>query len=169
MDRRGLLRTLAGALAVGGLAGCSGGGGEASTETTAPATTAAETLRPRSTTTSGGRFGAWFANTANYEEVADRTGQSEATVQVGASGNGGNLAYEPAAVVVDSGTTVVWEWTGDGGQHNVVDREDEFESTLTEAAGHTFEYTVSTPGTRLYFCVPHRSVGMRGAVVVEEN
>lgn len=171
MDRRRYLWTLAATLTVGAAAGCSGGGGSdtETTVTTEAATTARETLRPRETVTTGGPFGAWFADTDNYDGPVDLTGQATVTVAVGAGGNSGNLAYEPAAVVVDPQTTVVWEWTGNGGQHNVVHREGAFESALTDEAGHTYRSQFRTPGTRLYFCVPHRSLGMRGAVVVEEN
>jgi plastocyanin len=46
--------------------------------------------------------------------VADMTEQSEVTVETGAEGNGGNFAFEPAAIRIDTGTTVVWKWTGQG-------------------------------------------------------
>jgi hypothetical protein len=38
----------------------------------------------------------------------DLRGSSEVTVEVGASGNGGALAYGPAGIWVDPGTTVTW-------------------------------------------------------------
>ena len=44
------------------------------------------------------------------------------TISVGASGNGGNFAYAPSAVVISTGTDVEWPWTGDGGAHNVAAR-----------------------------------------------
>ncbi|TVT94158.1 plastocyanin/azurin family copper-binding protein, partial [Haloferax volcanii] len=50
----------------------------------------------------------------------DLRGQSEVTIEVGAEGNGGALAFSPAGVWIDTGTTVTWEWTGEGGGHNVV-------------------------------------------------
>ncbi|ESP90042.1 halocyanin 2 [Candidatus Halobonum tyrrellensis G22] len=30
------------------------------------------------------------------------------------------MAFDPAAVAVDAGTTVTWEWTGRGGEQDVV-------------------------------------------------
>jgi halocyanin-like protein len=112
-------------------------------------------------------YGDWFADVENYEETVDRRGQSEVTVEVGAQGNGGAFAFEPAAVRVDPGTTVVFEWTGEGGQHNVVSEDGEsFESELTEQAGFTFEHTFEEEGVTTYFCEPHRSLGMKGAVAV---
>ncbi|PSQ36389.1 halocyanin domain-containing protein [Halobacteriales archaeon SW_10_66_29] len=96
--------------------------------------------------------------------LEDMTGEDEATVEVGAGSNG--LAFSPAAVRVDSGTTVTWEWTGEGGAHNVVHEEGEFESELQEEQGTTFEHTFEEEGNFLYYCNPHRSQGMKGAVVV---
>jgi len=64
---------------------------------------------------------------------------------------------------------VVWEWTGQGGQHNVVaDSGADFESELADEEGATFEQTVEEDALVTYFCRPHDSVGMRGVVVVGE-
>ncbi|ELZ59842.1 MULTISPECIES: halocyanin domain-containing protein [unclassified Haloferax] len=113
-------------------------------------------------------FGGWFDRTQNYDGVHDLTGQDSVTVAVGAAGNGGGYAFAPAAVQVSPGTTVVWEWTGNGGTHNVVNREDGlFESELTVSEGHTFEYTFEESGEYNYVCVPHETLGMVGVVVVE--
>lgn len=113
-------------------------------------------------------FGGWFDRTGNYDGVHDLTGQDSVTVAVGAAGNGGGYAFAPAAVRVSPGTTVVWEWTGNGGTHNVVNREDGlFESELTVSEGHTFEYTFEDSGEYRYVCVPHETLGMVGVVVVE--
>ena len=96
--------------------------------------------------------------------LEDMTGEDEATVEVGAGSNG--LAFSPAAIQVDSGTTVTWEWTGEGGAHNVVHEDGEFESDLQEEDGATFEHTFEEEGNFLYYCNPHRSQGMKGAVIV---
>jgi halocyanin-like protein len=112
-------------------------------------------------------YGGWFEDVSNYEETVDRRGQSEVTVEVGTQGNGGAFAYEPAAVRVDPGTTVTWEWTGEGGQHNVVTEDgEEMESELVAESGFTFEHTFEGEGVTTYFCEPHRSLGMKGAVAV---
>ena len=111
-------------------------------------------------------FDGWFDDVSNYDGVVDRTGESEVTVEVGASGNGGNFAFGPAAVRVDPGTTVVWEWTGNGGSHNVVADDGSFESEMVGDAGHTFEQTFEQAGVSKYVCTPHETMGMKGAVVV---
>jgi len=118
-------------------------------------------------TAQSGPFGGWMSDVGNYEGVVDATGQSEVTVTVGASGNGGNFAFGPAAVQVDPGTTVLWEWNGEGGQHNVVAEEGgDFESELAAEAGITFEQTFESEGIVKYYCTPHRALGMKGVVVV---
>ena len=98
-------------------------------------------------------------------EAVDRTGVDTTDVVVGA-GNG--LEYDPAAVVVDAGTRVVWEWTGNGGGHDVRSVDGVFESDLVEEAGHTFEYTFTEPGVYEYVCTPHQTQGMTGSVEVRE-
>jgi halocyanin-like protein len=101
----------------------------------------------------------------------DLRGQSEVTVEVGASGNGGALAFAPAGIWVDPGTTVTWEWTGEGGGHNVIS--DEGPASLDSGAavseaGETYEHTFSEDQTGItkYYCSPHEALGMLGAVAV---
>ncbi len=115
---------------------------------------------------SGPDYGDWFGDTSNFDGTYDFTGKSEVTVQVGAQGNGGNLAFSPAAIRVDPGTTVVWEWTGKGSTHNVVADDGSFESDMYSAAGKTFSHEFGSEGTYKYFCQPHKMMGMKGAVVV---
>jgi halocyanin-like protein len=112
-------------------------------------------------------FGGYLDDVGNFDgSVTDATGQSEVTVGVGTEGNGGNLAFDPPAVHVDAGTTVVWEWTGEGGSHNVIHEGGNFESELTAEGGFTFEHTFESDGIYNYYCQPHRSLGMKGSVVV---
>ncbi len=111
----------------------------------------------------------WLSDTSNFDGVVDRTGQSSVTVEVGVEANGGAFGFGPAAIRVSPGTTVTWEWTGNGSAHNVVDADGAFESELTDAAGHTFEHTFSETGTYTYSCTPHETLGMKGAVIVERG
>jgi halocyanin-like protein len=98
-------------------------------------------------------------------EAIDRTGEERVTVAVGAETG---FAFAPAHVVVDAGTTVVWEWTGAGGVHNVIDRGGAFESDLTGEEGHAFEHAFPDPGVFEYVCTPHQTRGMEGTVEVVE-
>lgn len=112
-------------------------------------------------------FGGWLDSTANYNGVTDKTGTSEVTVSVGAEGNNGPYAFAPPAITIGTGTTVTWGWTGEGGSHDVVAQDGTFESELSAKKGHTFERTFDSSGTYKYFCEPHKSMGMKGVVVVE--
>jgi halocyanin-like protein len=134
--------------------GSGGGGGSESQATPVPA-----------------EYGDWFSDVGNYDgETVDERGTDSVTVEVGAQGNGGGFAFAPPAVRVSPGTTVTWEWTGEGGQHNVVAEEGaDFESELTAEAGFTFEHTFEEPGVVTYYCDPHRALGMKGAVVVDPS
>ena len=127
----------------------------------------AATAAAAGTATAQASFDGWMSDVGNYSEVTDATGQDEVSITVGAEGNGGNFAFGPAAVQVDPGTTIIWEWNGKGGQHNVVAEEGgEFESELVTEAGFTFEQTLESEGVVKYFCQPHRALGMKGVVVV---
>jgi halocyanin-like protein len=112
-------------------------------------------------------FDGYLSETSNYDGVVDRTGTSETTVEVGVDANGGAFGYGPAAIRVDAGTTVVWEWTGKGALHNVVSEDGSIESEQTDEEGYTFSHTFEESGTTKYYCTPHRSLGMKGVVVVE--
>jgi halocyanin-like protein len=108
-------------------------------------------------------FGGYLDGANLYEgSVEDLRGQSSVTVDVGA---GSGFAFGPPAIHVDPGTTVTWEWTGNGGAHNVVANGGAFDSGSTQQSG-TFEYTFEEDATHTYYCVPHEGAGMKGAVVV---
>lgn len=113
----------------------------------------------------------YLGNANQYNgSLTDATGQSEVTIDVGAGANG--FAFSPAAVRVDSGTTITWEWTGKGMGHNVVSVDGSatsFDSggTVSEA-GHTFQQTFDSAGVQRYECVPHATTGMLGAIDVVE-
>jgi serine/threonine-protein kinase len=105
-----------------------------------------------------------------YEgEAADETGSDSVSIAVGAGDVG--LAYDPACVRVDSGTEVTWEWTGEGGAHNVVSTDNsatEFNSgEAVDSDSETFSQTFDSAGNQLYYCTPHRANGKVGAVIVE--
>lgn len=109
----------------------------------------------------------------------DLRGEDQVTVEVGASGKyGGNLAFSPAAIWIDPGTTVIWEWTGEGGRHVIktVDGPAMLDSHPGETnpnytAGSTYEHTFTEDETGVtnYECTPHGSLGGKGAVAVGEN
>jgi halocyanin-like protein len=154
MNRRDFLRTAA-----------AGAGGSAA------AAGAAAPAAAQETTEGGGGgggepdFGGWLDDVGNFNGVEDMRGNDQVTVQVGTEANGGPYGYTPAAVHVDAGTTIQFEWTGNQ-EHNVVHQDGEFESDLYTAAGVNYEYTFEEDGIYNYYCTPHRGLGMKGSVVV---
>ena len=104
-----------------------------------------------------------------YEgSIIDYTGEDEVTVDVGAGDIG--FAFGPPAIRIDAGTTVVWEWTGEGGAHNVVSEDasaTQFNSgDPIDEQGYTFEETFEEAGIQLYYCTPHRGNGKLGGIDV---
>ncbi|WP_318569853.1 halocyanin domain-containing protein [Salinigranum marinum] len=159
--RRRVLRTGA-ALGIAVVAGCSGGG-----ESGGGTDGSDGDGNAGGGDSSTAAYDDWLSDVPNYDgSVADRTGDDSVTVAVGA-GNG--LFFDPPAVRVTTGTTVVWEWTGQGGQHNVAEERRAFESELATTAGTTFERTFDEPGVVRYLCVPHQAVGMKGVVDVVDG
>jgi len=145
MDRRTFL-TVASAAGLTAVAGCSGGG------------SAPEEPEP----------GDWFGPVGgDFTGFEDMTGQNEIRVDVGAGDNG--FRFNPVAITVAPGTTVVWEWTGMGGQHNVAEQEEEWKNPdgLVGEQDHTWSREFSDAGTHLYECWPHSSSGMRGGIFVD--
>ena len=153
LSRRGVLRAAAGGVTAAAA-------GVASTDTAAAQTD----------------FDGWFTDGArggaadNFDgTVADRTGEDEVAVTVGADGNGGTFAFGPPAVRVSPGTTVTFEWVSN--THNVVveaqpDGADWAGYEDIENEGFSFDATFDTEGVYKYYCSPHITSGMKGAVVV---
>lgn len=161
--RRGLLRTGIGAAGVGALA----------TGTSVSATAQSDV------------YGGWLSDEGTWGgTTTDATGNDEVIVEVGAEGNQGFYAFNPAALLVDPGTTITWEWTGEGGGHNVIhepeedpardettlDSREATDSEIPSAEGTTYEETFDEESSFYpYYCDPHLSLGMKGVVVVGED
>jgi len=157
LTRRRLLATAGGGLAAS-LAGCVGGSGGSSDDGNGDGDDG-----------SGDEpYGGYLSDAAGFDgSVADRTGEAEVTVAVGVGDSG--YGFGPAAVRVSPDTTVVWEWTGAGSRHNVVDEDGGFESEYYASEGATFSRDLSEPGVTRYYCTPHRNLGMKGVIEVVEG
>ena len=163
LSRRRYLAGTGAALTIGTLAGCSGGGDGGDGADGSDGGNAVEDVP--------GEIDEYLSDARMYEgTITDLTGQDEVTVEVGAGDTG--FAFAPAAIRIDSSATVVWEWTGTGGAHNVesVDAsESDFSSgDAVSEEGTTFEQSFDNTGIQLYQCTPHQANGMLGAIEVVE-
>jgi halocyanin-like protein len=146
MSRRGFLTAAAGTAAAGAAAG----------------TATAQQEAPD--------YGAYLNNANLYSEgeFADHRGEDSLTISVGA---GEGFAFDPPTIWIDPGTTVTWEWTGEGGGHNVVTEEGPAgfnQPDVVSEAGYTYEYefTEEDAGITTYKCEPHEAQGMKGGIAV---
>ena len=165
MERRTFVRGIGAMTVAGALAGCSGGGNNGDgggDDTPTDGSGGDETVSAPSEVDSYLNENSAIGYDGN---AVDMTGQDSIEISVGV----GDLGYgfDPAAVVVSSGTEVVWVWTGNGGSHNVISNDDAFESDLQSSAGSTFSHTFEEAGNYTYYCNPHSANGMHGAVIVE--
>ena len=166
LSRRRYLAGTGAALTIGTLAGCSGGGdgGDGGDGSDGGDGGSAVDDVPS-------EIDEFLSDARMYEgTIMDLTGQDEVTVEVGAGDIG--YAFSPAAIRIDSSTTVVWEWTGEGGAHNVASvegSESDFNSgDSVSEEGATFEQSFDNTGIQLYQCTPHQANGMLGAIEVVE-
>jgi len=179
--RRRLVSTLGAAASVG-LAGCSDSTQSdpsgTPTDTDSTPTTSEESTptedspEPESEGSAPAAVDSHLSDVDNYDgTIVDARGQETVTVEVGVAANGGPFGFGPAAVHVDPGTTVQWEWTGEGGGHNVVSAEDGplDSGSAVSSAGVNYEFTFEEDGVYNYVCVPHEALGMKGSVVVGDE
>jgi halocyanin-like protein len=163
MDRRKFLMAAGATAATVAVAGCSGGGNgdDGGDDGGGAPDNVPESVHTYLTD-----------NDANLYDnsVEDHTGEDSVTVMNGAGSN--NVAFDAAAIRIDAGTEVTWEWTGLGGSHNVVSRDQsdfDFENPegLLGDEGHTWSYTFEESGNAVYHCEAHTAQGQHGAVIVE--
>ncbi|MFC7139912.1 plastocyanin/azurin family copper-binding protein [Halosimplex aquaticum] len=81
----------------------------------------------------------------------------------------GNNYFDPIGLHVEPGTTVRFEIAA--GAHSATAYENRIPSDASAFDSGTissgeFEYTFEEPGTYDYYCIPHKSVGMVGRIVV---
>lgn len=175
-DRRKFIGGVGSALLSSVVAGCVGGSTDDGAGNDQTTTTGTETTTAGSeTSTDGGgdlpkKVRSWMKGAAGFDgSVADKTDAKSPTVKVGAQSEKGPYAFDPAVIRVSTGTEVTWQWTGKGSLHNVVAKGGAFSSgDPVSDASATYSHTFEESGTYLYYCDPHRSLGMKGAVVVEK-
>jgi len=112
----------------------------------------------------------WVVHSSNFDgEIVDRTDAETASVTVGVEGNGGSFAFGPPVLRVSPDMTVTWEWSEQAGPANISFKNADIDSgEPTTGTETTFEHTFEETGIYRYSSVPHESLGMRGAIIVEE-
>jgi halocyanin-like protein len=149
MDRREFVAAVGG-VTLASAAGCIGsGGGGAPTEP---------------------EYDDFFQGVDTFDGFEDYTDEDRVTVKVGAGETG--LRFVPTAITIAKRTVVVWEWTGEGGKHNVESVDSpagDWENPRgpTAEAGHTWSREFKQGGTHLYQCWPHAGSGMKGGIFVD--
>jgi len=173
VSRRAFMRTATGATAVAAASGVATGQ-EGTPTTNGTATGTATGNSTEAGTESGGGeagppdFSGYLDGVGNFDgSVTDARGQDTATVEVGVEANGGAFGFGPAAIHVDNGATVQWEWTGEGGGHNIISNDDgPLDSDTYTESGVNYEQTFEEDGIYNYYCGPHQGQGMKGSIVV---
>ena len=80
-----------------------------------------------------------------------------------------NNVFVPSTTTIRAGGTVTWNWSGNN--HNVSPKASQpTRSGPVAAAGTTYSFTFTTPGTYIYFCEAHGTStpsGMFGTITVQ--
>ncbi len=155
MERRQLLKT-AGILATGGitsLAGCSSSG--------------------------NGDEGGGEPTTTETQETGGSGGSKVGSNTVMMVTEGSEYYFDPIGLFVESGDTVTFEiksgshsataykkGNGPASVTRIPEGADAFNSEILSEQGATYEHTFETTGTYDYFCIPHKTLGMVGRIVV---
>jgi len=169
MQRRAFLRVASSGLTVGtaGLAGCEAPGGGAGTPESTPVDEETPTARTGTTGEPTPRQG------------GQTDGGDESTVAMVAEGS--DYYFDPIGLFVESGKTVIWR--NESGSHSstayvpdnpqaevrrIPEGAEGWNSETTTDEGATSTHTFETTGTYDYYCIPHKTLGMVGRIVVGE-
>ena len=82
-----------------------------------------------------------------------------------------NMVFSTEIVRINSGDTVFWKATDKGhnvqfiSKNGVPEGVEKFKSKISKDT----EYTFTTPGIYAYWCVPHKTMGMIGFVIVGDD
>jgi plastocyanin len=77
---------------------------------------------------------------------------------------GSNYRFAPKALTITKGSRVTWSWVD--GAHTVTFVKGSFDKPLN-SANKQVTRTFKKPGTYKYYCKFHRSLGMKGKIVVK--
>ncbi|USZ68337.1 plastocyanin/azurin family copper-binding protein [Halorussus salilacus] len=183
MKRRTFV-SAASAAALAGLAGCGaptgddgngGNGGEGDGATTEEAEDGETTEEEDGETTEGTE-----TTTEDTETTAGEDGDGGG-VEVAMITEGSEYYFDPIGLAVEPGTTVTFvnesgahsstayaEGNGGAEVTRIPEDAEPWDSETISEEGATFEHTFEVEGTYDYFCIPHKTLGMVGRIVVGE-
>ncbi len=110
---------------------------------------------------------------------SDGDGGGGATTTIDMVTDGSEYYFDPIGLRVESGTTVTWRI--ERGAHSATAYDESLDmasvtripqgaepwnSDTLSTQGESFEHTFGMAGTYDYFCIPHKTLGMVGRVVV---
>ena len=107
-------------------------------------------------------FGFFIANTSFAEDT---------TVKMLNKLDKRSMLYSQEIVRISAGDTVFWKATNPGhnvefiSKNGVPDGVDKFKSKI----GKDTEFTFTVPGIYAYWCVPHKTLGMIGFIIVGDD
>ena len=136
------------------------------------------------TTEESGNGGTGTTEESGNEETQTPT-ETETTgggaTNVSMTSEGSEFYFDPIGLFVEPGTTVTW--TNESGAHSstayqegngpaevtrIPEGAEAWDSGTLSEQGATFEHTFETTGTYDYYCIPHKTLGMVGRIVVGE-
>ncbi|WP_232686743.1 plastocyanin/azurin family copper-binding protein [Halobacterium zhouii] len=177
--------------------GTTTGAGETQT-TTAGTTQATQTTQATETTQAGTTEGAQTTQgettQGNQTTQGGTTNETAGGTQTGTAGGGagatntvqmvtegGNYYFNPIGLYVEPGETITWvidsgshsstayaKGTGGASVRRIPQDAEPWDSGILSEQGASFDHTFEVPGTYDYFCIPHKSLGMIGRLVVGE-
>jgi plastocyanin len=108
-------------------------------------------------------------------------GTEPQTTTIAMETDGGKYYFDPTGLFVKPGETVTWKiksgahsttayekGTGPASVTRIPASATAWNSGIVSEQGATFTHTFDTKGTYDYFCIPHKSLGMVGRIVVGE-
>ena len=78
-----------------------------------------------------------------------------------------NFEFSTSELRVAPGTTVRWRNTTTTFHTVTPDGHTQWSEWQTAGVGETFDVRFDSAGTYPYFCIPHRSLGMTGTIIVQ--
>lgn len=187
MKRRQYLERIGAASSLGivALAGCGApGDGAAGTPDATETTTATETAAgtgtgPPTETPTEERTGSPANGTTDRGQTETSTGGPPNEIAMLTEGS--NYLFDPVGLSVEPGETITWvnesdahsttAYTQDNPQSNVnrvPDDAEGWDSGILSESGAEFTHTFDVAGTYDYYCIPHKTLGMVGRLVVGE-